>query len=293
MFKPQLSESLDAVQDTLTWPKLVSWKLDGLRAVTKFNNTLSRSMKPIPNTHVREKLAEWPNLDGEVLVGPMLASDVRRRTSSEMRSYDGEPDFTFYVFDDLSDMSLTFEQRLDRLQARKLPDFIKVLPQFVVNSQEELDKLYEAALDEGHEGLIIRNPKSMYKFGRCTAKSQDSLKYKPFQDDEAEILEVYEAMHNNNEAFTNELGRTARSTHQENLVPTGRTGGFVVRDLKTNVKFKVSAGVLTHPERVWVWEHREELRAKILTYRHMLLGAKDKPQFGRFIAFRDKWDMGE
>lgn len=293
MFKPQLSESLDDLKDELTWPKFVSWKLDGLRAVTKFNNTLSRSMKPIPNTHVREKLAEWQNLDGEVLVGPMLASDVRRRTSSEMRSHDGEPDFTFYVFDELTDMSLTFEQRLIRLQARDLPDFIKVLPQFTVYNKQELDDLYQEALDAGHEGLIVRNPKSMYKFGRCSAKSQDSLKYKPFQDDEAEILEVFEAMHNNNEAFTNELGRTARSTHQENLVGSGMAGGFEVRDLKTGVKFRVSAGVLSHPERAWAWQHREELRSRILTYRHMLLGAKDKPQFGRFISFRDKWDMGE
>lgn len=291
MFKPQLSESLDDVKEPLTFPKSVSIKLDGIRAVTKFGNTLSRSLKPIPNEHIREKLAEWPDLDGEIIVGPLTAKDVRRRTSSEVRSFDGEPDFKFYVFDDLSDLTLPFEQRLAKLRQRELPDFIEVLEQVSVSSQDELDALYSQVLDDGHEGLIVRNPKSLYKSGRCTAKSQDSLKYKPFKDSEAVVLEVYEAMQNNNATFTNELGRTARTTHQENLVGKGMAGGFVVQD--GDVVFRVSAGVLTHKEREHVWNNREKVKGRTITYRHFELGRKDKPQFGRFYTFRDSFDMGE
>lgn len=291
MFKPQLSEDRNECKEAITFPKAFSYKLDGLRAVTKFGDTLSRSLKPIPNEYIRNKLRDYQDLDGEIIVGNLLAPDVRRRTSSEVRSYDGEPNFTYYVFDDLSNLQLPFEKRLDRLHQRILPDFIVVLDQSIINSQEDLDTFYQHALDEGHEGLIGRNLQSMYKFGRCTAKSQDSLKFKPFKDDEARILEVYEAMHNENEAFTNELGRTARSTHQENLVGKGMAGGFVVEDLKTHVVFRVSAGVLKHPERVWAWNHREQLKSAIITYRHFESGAKDKPQFGRFYAFRDSFDM--
>lgn len=293
MFKPQLSESLDDVKEPLTFPKLVSIKLDGLRVTTKFNNALTRSLKPVPNEHIRDILKDYPDLDGEVIVGPLTASDVRRRTSSEVRSHDGTPDFTFYVFDDLSDMSLPFDERLEKLRNRELPSFIQVLDQWQVFDQKALDELYDNVLEQGHEGLIVRNPESMYKYGRCTAKSQDSLKYKPFKDDEAEIIRAYEAMHNNNEAFTNELGRTERSTHQENLVGKGMIGGFEVRDIKTGVEFRVSAGVLKHDERLKLWNIRHTLPGRIITYRHFELGAKDKPQFGRFYAFRDSFDMGE
>lgn len=293
MFKPQLSEDAVNLKTDMTFDKLVSVKLDGIRAVTKFGSALTRSLKAIPNQHIRDMLSPYQDLDGELIVGKPNAKDVYRVTSSAVRTETGKPEFKFFVFDDISAESLRkpFHQRLETLRGRTFPEFIQVLPQSWVKNQEELATYYELVLAEDYEGLIVRNPSSMYKFGRATLASQDSLKLKPFADSEFIVLGTYEAMTNNNEAFTNELGRTARSTHQENLTGSGMLGGFEARDIKTGVEFRVAAGTLSHKERAHLLAIREMLPGKIGKYRHMTVGVKDKPRFPRFIGWRDAFDM--
>lgn len=287
MFKPQLSSEATS---PITFPKLASVKLDGIRCVTKFGGALTRSLKPVPNLYIREILSKYQGLDGELVVGPADATDVYRRTNSAVMSHEAEPTFKFMVFDDLTCATTdTFEQRLEALKLRNLPDFIEVLPQYLLRNQDELDEMYAKVLAEGYEGLILRNPASYYKFGRCTANSQDSLKCKPFADSEAVVVGMFEAMENQNEAFTDELGRTKRSSHAENKVGKGTLGGFVVRDLKTDVEFNCSPGMLKHPEREALWG--QDLVGKILKYRHLPIGVKTAPRHPRFIGWRDMRDM--
>ena len=272
----------------VTFPKLASIKLDGIRVVTKFGGALTRSLKPVPNLHIREMLSKYQNLDGEVIVGSASAPDCYRATNSAVMSHEGEPEFTFYAFDDLSGGG-TYKERLARLRARDLPDFIKVLDQTLIESQAQLDAYYSDSLERGFEGAILRNLDAEYKYGRSTAKSQDMLKMKPFQDSEAVILSAYEALENQNEAFTNELGQTERSTHAEHKVGKGMLGGFVVKDLKTGIQFNCAPGKLTHAERTELFG--QPLEGKILKYRSMSYGVKDAPRFPRFIGWRSTLDM--
>lgn len=290
MFKPQLSEDVVNLKEPMTFPKLASVKLDGIRAVTKFGNLLSRSLKPIPNDHIRQTLLEYPDLDGELISGDPTSSAVRRNTNSAVRTITGEPEFKYYVFDDLS-TDETFSKRLARLNNRKLPDFIVKVEQRLVHSMSELENYYAQVLAEGHEGLIIRNPDSKYFHGRCSLKSQDSLKMKPFQDDDAVVIDIFEAQHNTNEAFTNELGRTARSSDKDGLVGNGMAGGFLAKDLRTGAVIRVAAGKLNHAERKWVFENKPKVVGKVLTYRHMPVNVKDAPNFARFVCWREKFDI--
>lgn len=288
-FKPQLSEDAAKCKEPLTFPKLFSTKLDGIRCVTIDGQALSRSLKPIPNHYIREKLAPWQHLDGEIIVGPPNAEDVYRKTNSAVMSHEGEPDFVYYVFDDLQCVTDPFTSRLIRLKARTLPPFIQILQQFEVCSQETLDNTYQAVLDQGYEGLIGRNLDSLYKFGRATAKSQDSLKFKPFTDDDAQILWVYEAQTNSNEATIDELGRTHRSSHAINKSGNGMAGGFRVR--MDGLEFDVAPGKLTHEERIIVWENQEKYVGRWLKFRHCPIGIKTAPRFPRFVGWRDIIDM--
>jgi hypothetical protein len=66
---------------------------------------------------------------------------------------------------------------------------------------------------------MLRDPNGPYKFGRSTRKEGYLLKLKRFCDSEAEVIGVVELMHNGNEAKTNALGRTERSTRK-----AGKTG---------------------------------------------------------------------
>lgn len=293
MFKPQLAFNADELKVPITFGKLVSTKLDGIRLSTPEGQPLTRSLKRIPNNQVAQETSnpQLANLDGELIVGPANAEDVYSKTYSGVMTQKGTPDFTYYVFDDISDLSLTFEQRLDKLYSRKLPSWVKVLEQRLVHSQEQLDAMYSENLERGFEGLIARNPGSFYKFGRCTGKSQDSLKLKPFADSEAIVLSVYEAEENLNEAFINELGYLDRSSHAENKVGKGMLGGFVVKDVVTGVEFNCSAGSMKHSERIDVWNLRSAVVGKLITYRHMTVGVKDKPRHPRFKGWRSALDM--
>jgi ATP-dependent DNA ligase len=136
---------------------------------------------------------------------------------------------------------------------------------------------------------MLRNPNATYKYGRSTPKSQDLVKLKPFQDSEAIVLGVYEAMFNGNEAVTNALGHTERSTHKENLSGKGMLGGFHVRDLHTGVEFDCAPGKSSHAERTEWWNSKPV--GKILKYRFLPVGIKDKPRHCRFIGWRDMRDM--
>lgn len=288
-FKPQLSEDVAKCKEPLTFPKLFSTKLDGIRCVTVNGQALSRSLKPIPNHYIREKLAPWQHLDGEIIVGPPNAEDVYRVTNSAVMSHEGEPDFVYYVFDDLQCVTDPFTSRLIRLKARTLPPFIQVLQQFEVRGQETLEATYKAVLEQGYEGLIGRNLNSVYKFGRATAKSQDSLKFKPFADSNGRVLFVYEAKSNGNEATIDELGRSHRSSHAANKVGNGMVGGF--RVVMDELEFDVAPGKLTHEERVVVWESKEDYVGRWLKFRHCPIGVKTAPRFPRFIGWRDPEDM--
>lgn len=285
--KPQLSS---APEGPIEFPKLASLKLDGIRAITADYRVLSRSLKPIPNLYIQKVLSPYQGLDGELIVGPPNAPDVYRTTNSAVMSIEGEPNFTYYVFD-MPNHAGTLAQRLQalRLHATSLPPFIKVLDQTWLHQESELDDFYASSLADGYEGLILRNGNSLYKHGRCTAKSQDSLKLKPQADYDAIILSTYEAQTNLNEAFTNELGRTSRSSHQENKVGNGMLGGFVVRDLETGVEFNCAPGTLTHDERIDLWGR--DLVGKILKYRCLTIGTKDKPRHPRFIGWRNNIDL--
>jgi len=286
-FKPQLAEDANKLKEPLQIKELLfSHKLDGIRAVTKFNSTLTRSLKPLPNTYWAEQLARVQNLDGELIFGEPTDDNVYTQTYSAVMTQQGEPTVRYYVFDDLSRLDLPFEDRLDILMNRKdLPEFVVRLPQLTVENQEALTTLYQAALLKGVEGLMGRKKKSMYKFGRCTVKSQDSLKFKPYSDDEAVVVSAYEAMENTNEAFTDELGRTARSTHAAGLVGKGMLGGFVCRDVKSGVEFSVAPGKLRHEERTALWVVKDKLPGHVLTYRHLTVGVVNKPRHGRFLRW--------
>lgn len=235
-------------------------------------------------------LQQFPLLDGELIVGDPTDKLCYNTTVSQVMRINGSTDdMVFYVFDYL-DMDLGYMRRLDILRSLSLPPCIKVLPQSVLNNQEQLTNYYESNIDLGYEGAILRNPNAIYKNGRSTAKSQDMLKLKPFLDSEAVVLECVEGQTNNNPEFTNELGRTARSTCMEGLEGNGMLGSFTVQ--MGQKVFSVAAGHTTHEERVWIWQHKDSFVGRVLTFRHLTIGEKDVPRHGRFMRWRDSVEMG-
>jgi DNA ligase-1 len=290
--KPMLAGKADLKR--LQYPVLLSPKLDGIRAIVKGGVVLSRSLKPIPNKYVQKLLgkARYEGLDGELILGDPTDKAVYRKTNSAVMSHDGEPGFTFFAFD-LWDMDAPFKQRLSILESHYnsiYDPLIMVVPHAEVRTEKDLLEYEQLYLDRGYEGVMLRDPMGLYKQGRSTTKEGTLLKLKRFTDAEAEIIGFEELMHNANEAKTNALGRTERSSHKAGLVPTGSLGAFVCKDLGTGVEFNIGTG-FTEAQRRLYWSIKQDLTGRIAKYKFFDVGVKDAPRHPVFIGFRDKLDM--
>jgi len=287
-FRPMLAAP--AAFDKLRWPMYGSPKLDGVRATVRSSKLLSRSLKLIPNTDISIALskAAYEGLDGELIVGEPNSPTCYRDTVSGVMSQDKVVDWTFYAFDwYLHDRP--FEDRFDVLYRNVLGKHrIQVLPQKMLTSAQELDVFEVEMLALGYEGVMLRDPRSLYKFGRSTASEGYLLKVKRFVDGEARVLEVIEEMHNGNVAETNELGRTKRSSHQENKTGKGRMGALLVEDMETGVEFQVGTGFDDSDRALW-WAFGA--REQIIKYKHFPIGIKDKPRHPVYLGLRDARDM--
>jgi DNA ligase-1 len=277
----------------LRFPLYASLKLDGVRALITKVGVLSRSLKPIPNNAV-QKLFTSPDLDGldgEFIFGAVTAHDVCRQTVSAVMSPDKPASgLVYHVFDFVTDGPFTeryaiARQKVERF-SKKYP--ITLVEQRLIHSLAELEAMEEKALSDGHEGIMVRRPAGLYKHGRATEKSQDLLNIKRFEDDEAIVVGVTELMHNDNAAFTNEIGRTARSTAQDGLVGAGTLGALLLRN-QEGVEFSVGSG-FDADERKELWRDRKVLMGRLVKYRYFPSGSKDKPRFPTWIGFRDVRD---
>ena len=295
--KPMLAAATDGAN--LDYPVLASPKLDGIRCLIVDGVAVSRSLKPIPNEHIQRLYGHemYNGLDGELIVGDMTAPDVFNKTTSGVMSRDGNPDVTFYIFDDLSNPILPFKERLVSAVSRitqskgKYHQYFAPVGHVIVEDHEKLDESENNVLRMGFEGLMIRDPDGEYKFGRSTLKQGWLLKLKRFEDSEAEIIGYEQLMHNTNEAKKNELGYQERSSKKEGKEGKLMIGAIKVRDLKTGVEFDIGTG-FDRKQRRKFWRGREFLFGKIVKYKYQAAGMKDKPRFPVFLGFRDKRDMG-
>lgn len=291
-WKPEKGAILENDLRSITYPVLVSTKLDGIRATVQEGRLRSRTLKDIPNVNVQRMFAGLPEgLDGELIYGAPNASDVYRNTNSIVMSDDKPADgISFYAFDLYTPE--IFTKRLCKLQIALGQTYlnVRVVTQHFAKDLDEVLAFEAAWTAEGYEGAMIRSLNGLYKQGRSTLREEYLLKVKRFEDGEAEIISSYEMMHNDNIAETNELGRTKRSSHQENMRAAGVLGGFNVRDIETGVTFSVGSG-FSAMQKAQYWGERDSLAGRIIKYKFLPVGVKDKPRHPIFLGFRDKEDM--
>lgn len=273
-------------------PVYVSTKLDGIRCVIIGGVAYSRSLKPIRNKYIQSIIGneKYNGFDGELVVGNIYDKDVFQKTTSGVMSEQGEPNFVFYVFDDFTHPNLPYSERADimRYKVDTLTDRIKFLGQKLIHNIDDINSCLEKEQSLGGEGLILRNPDGVYKFGRSTPKQQLSIKVKFFEQDEFEVIGFEERYTNTNEATVNELGYTSRSSHKDNLLPTNTLGSLVLK--YGDMTFKCGTG-FDDTLRKEIWDNKEEYVGRLASIRYMSVGSKDLPRVPSFIGWRDKEDM--
>lgn len=294
---PMLAGTLEDLSD-LRFPVLASPKIDGIRVRYLGGVALSRSMKPLKNKALQAFAAQYAGilegLDGEIICGSPTDKKACRYTTSVVNSYDKTDPLTTHVFDHCKMPHSPFDERLSIAGTQVAAGILLGVSQITLVEHVMLDSMegilaYENdMLALGYEGIMTRTSSGLYKTGRSTPKEQGLIKIKRFVDDEAIVIGVEEKMHNANEAVTNELGRTSRSSHKENQIPTGMMGALVCRGLAgrfKDVEFKIGTG-FDREECIDMWKNPPI--GKMISYQYFPIGVKDKPRILSFKCIREE-----
>ena len=280
-FKPMLAATCEDVAQ-LRYPLMVSSKLDGVRALVRGGQVLSRSFKPIPNLQVQRQFWRLEGYDGELIVGTASAPDVYRQTVSAVMTRDAViPDLKFVVFDNFTNWAKYFHRRFEEIDAKYRLGHIQV------HNPEQLLAVEAKVLAFGYEGLILRDPDGVYKFGRSTLNEGGMIKLKRFKDSEATVIGYEPLRSNQNEATVGELGQTVRSSHQANMVEQEMLGSLLVA--WQGMSFNIGTG-FDHNDREILWNMKETLPGRVCKFKYLEIGMKDKPRHPVFLGWRSSID---
>ena len=309
IIKPMLAATVDSLSlNQVTLPKYGSIKLDGIRCLMKGRQATSRSGKPIRNLYIQECLAPLAGrgFDGELMVydenGAVLPFN---EISSAVMSVSGEPNFTYNVFE-LWNSGRSYENRYQDLW-RHVQYCQPKCPQLVMHSHimlrsvDEILAFERNALENGHEGIILREPVSWYKNGRSTLTDQGMLKLKRHLDPEygsvSDYIEIEATVVGFDEymiteesgKYSDELGFSKSSSSQEFKIPGNMLGKLYVQN-SDGVEFAVGTG-LTHDLRKELWAERDTLRGRVVKLKYMNYGTVSKPRHPVFLGIRDPDDL--
>lgn len=290
--KPMLAGKVTDISK-LKYPVYATPKIDGIRCLIHPElGPVSRKLKPIPNAHVRSCLNILSSrLDGELLVN---GSKNFGETSGAIMRADGEPEFTYYVFDHFFDpiipCTLDYLSRVASLGYDSLwPAWVSILRPERVNDEAELIALEERYLASGYEGVMLRAPTGPYKFGRSTEREGYLLKLKRFEDAEAVVIGFEEFQHNDNPLERDALGAAKRSAHKANQRAAGTLGALVCKR-PDGLEFRIGSG-FTAEQRAEIWAERGNWSGAVVKYRFQPHGAKEAPRFPTFLGRRHPDDI--
>lgn len=312
--KPQLAN--DANLDTLEYPVWEQPKIDGVRAMNLQGTLTGRSLDPHKGFGITDYFSkpEFVGLDGEMTLGnvPNCTDRLCSLTTGAMGRFKGVtemPDIHFWVFDMVNEatMELTYERRYFRLllavQEMSHPR-VHLVPYSVCHNRAEVNAAIARNLAAGYEGTVFRNPRAKAKPGRPSKGKQELVRVKPWSDTEMRVTGLTEGNSNENEAKTNTLGRTERSSAQAGQVPNGEIGsiqGTMLADFHCpttgnllfakDLPITISSGKLTVKEAAHYLANPHEIVGHVVRFQHMTHGVKDLPRFGGYISHRTPQDM--
>lgn len=192
----------ESVLKKIQYPALVQPKLDGVRCIILYDENqskwiaLSSSGKSydVAVRHILDQISgsQLPKniiLDGEIYIHgeslEYLSGLARKQTPIEEQL-----SLEYYVFD-LIYNSLSFEDRNKELVSLYLTyldlTYLRKVPTHNADKFEGVSIIFNNYIEQGFEGVIIRNVKGMYKQG---VRSSEIFKWKAFQDSEYEIIGI-------------------------------------------------------------------------------------------------------
>lgn len=311
-FKPILAPNEEVDLDKIKYPISASFKLDGIRCIFYKGKILSRSLKPIQNKQLKEKLepirsySEIRNiiLDGEIyspkLTFQEITSFVMTQDFEDKKSIKKfgkilkiPEHLKFYCFDSIRDDlfdQIFFERMLNaNLNGTLDNEIYQYVEQFRCDNKDAIIKTFNHAIEHGFEGLILRDPKGYYKCGRGTLKEGIIYKVKPYRTFDAEIVDVVQAtkVDPNAEKKINELGRSVTSKKKGDRILIEKASAFWVEYDNKPLKVCIAC---TDKEKEEIWKNRSKYIGRMIEYKGMIIGSKDVPRHPVLVRFREDKD---
>ncbi|MEM3391434.1 MAG: ATP-dependent DNA ligase [Archaeoglobaceae archaeon] len=185
MMLAQVAESFDeAIENGNV---AIEWKFDGSRVQIHWDGKVlkiySRRLENVTNAlpeiaeEVKKCVKPSVILDGEVIAvkdgKPMPFQQVLRRfrRKHEVSKMMEKIPLQLYVFDILYANGEVIERSLEE-RRRILKEFvkesekIKIADQFISREKEQVEKIFNEAINAGHEGVMLKNPTSPYVPGK-------------------------------------------------------------------------------------------------------------------------------
>lgn len=214
-----LAQSWDSSMDPKGW--LMSEKLDGVRSYWNGKLLISRQGHPyLAPSFFTEGFPTDTSLDGELWVGRkqfQRCVSIVRRCDTDKHDFEEWKQVKYLVFDAPS-LKKPFEERLTYIQClaeRVASPYLSAHPHRNCEGTEHLNNELKRINDLGGEGLMLRQPGSLYECKR----SRTLLKVKSFQDAEAVVI-AHEPGHGKNEGLLGAL-RVRTADGREFKVGTG------------------------------------------------------------------------
>ncbi len=274
--------SMEEFLGRIKFPVLCTPKIDGIRCLVINGKAVSRSLKPIPNHYIRKCIEEQcPDfIDGELTCGNNFQA-----VTSGIMSFEGKPNFTYYVFGCDIHSFKTYSEVDSNLQFIVWPNFCKPLFPTRCNNLEELANYETKVLAEGAEGVMIRPPDGTYKYGRATLNDQLLVAIKRFEDCEGTVVGFNELFSNANDPTRDALGYVDRATNASGLIPMDTLGSLELK-LKDGSYVNVGTG-FTAMQRRQIWLSKDRYMNKTVTIKFQRHGSKFVPRHPVFKNFRE------
>lgn len=303
IFKPMLA--VDKVGlDELSYPIILQEKIDGIRCfVSTGGQLLSRTKKPIRNKQANALFGkpEMYGFDGELVVYNKDGVADFNLTQSVITSgtISEEHDIKFFAFDLMAvptdkpfiDRDIMLSTMINKvlLKYPELGGQLKRVASVMASSPDDVVKMLKSNRESGGEGLIARQPFSVYKWGRATKTEQECVKLKFFEDGEFKIVALHEQYANHNSQYVDGLGNLKRSSHQENKVAKGTLGSIELQ-YNDELTFRCGTG-FTQTQRDTIWDNPDAYIGQWAKIRYMSVGAKNLPRVPSFQGIRNVEDF--
>jgi DNA ligase 1 len=252
-------------------PYIVQPKINGIRAVWHPDkqwlvSSQGNVFKCLP--HITDYLKSLPPqqpLDGELYHHGMPLEDIQSRVSQQLFPHSDYKSIQYYVFD-VQNKGASQVLRHEYISSCLLGTLVSplyIVPTYYANSMEDIEKYFDKFIDEGYEGIIVRNKDAFYRMKKSTNIMKLKLRFKE-----------------------NFLVTGCEEEFDIHGYPKNSLGAFTCTspDVGAN-EFNVGTG-FTRDQRIQFWQNRESLIGRICTIAYPELTAdRQVPRHPVFKGF--------